>query len=145
MKRSKTILIVVAVAVCGLAIAVFALGGSKPQTSTESPAPSPTGTPLAVSTDPSKPGHDAGVVEFQQRFPALAKLPLATEYWRLEVAGEIKDNVLPLRAYVPIAKGGDKAAQAAVQKGYIEKYLDSIGQYPGTYGLEIQVTETDGL
>ena len=144
MNRSKIIFIVLALVFFGLIVAFFVLRSDKSQTAISSPAPSPSGTPLPVSTDPSKPGHDAGVVEFQQRFPALAKLPVATEYWRLEIAGEIKGNILPLRAYVPIPRGADKPSLAAAQKPYIEKYLDSIGQYPGTYSLEVLAVESDG-
>lgn len=113
------------------------LGGKQEPVSTVArPTETPTAPPT-ISLTPGAKDEGGPVVDFSLSYPAIQRLPYGTPYWRVEIRGEVVNGKLPIDGYAFVTPGGDESAAMAKQRPFIEQWLTSIGQQPGTYELQM--------
>lgn len=128
--------VVVVLLVIGLVLGNRSPAPAEPElTITPQPSPSESVEPV---TREEHPDRDAPVADFEARYPAIKRLPYENLRWELAIDGSVENDKLPIQALITVPPGEDKETVKAQQLPFIEQWLTSIGQQPGTYDLHVR-------
>lgn len=104
------------------------------ETLTASPAVSPSLSPEDQEFSKATP-EEINRQDPQDRNPILVYLPHHTSYWTLDLKGG-REGAYVLVAKVIVGPGENAEEKFRQQRPYVEAFVGSTGQTPGTYTIE---------
>lgn len=115
---------------------------NEPELVISTPTAFATPTPEVPGTllDPSKERDNP---DLGGRYPIVSQLPHETSFWRLQIASEMKDGILPLEVIVTVLPEDNIEEKINSQKPFVEEFIRSTGQAEGTYTVEYRKQISD--
>lgn len=147
MSRRIKIIVAASIAVVAVLAGLIYLSSSSrnvPQNKPPTPeiVSSATPTPTASLTPEILPSpgtvYEESIEQAAAANPVIANVPKLTPYWTVEIVKDSQEGKIVLTARVYVKPDQNEAETIKQQRQYIEQWLASIGQQPGTYILEFQ-------
>ncbi len=133
----RRILLLASVAVIAAVVGAVVFSITRTSRPVASPTPSAAGqqaTPTPQMTAPSSVSLVKDEEAYLNRNPVFGRLPYSTRWWRIAFDSEgSAPNVLPLVVAVYVTPESNVDEAIAKQKPYVEQWISSHGQQPGTY------------